>query len=92
MYGVSSERLQPEIAKYVKISSMRYENITFSREYKEILKRTLDLAGKSGNTNILFEHLFLSVITDKTSNIQMILDKFNFDYYASRDKIGRAHV
>ena len=85
MYGVSSERLQPEIAKYVKISSKRYENITFNLESKEILKHTLDLASKSGNTNILFEHLFLSVITDKNSNIQPILDKFNFDYYASRD-------
>ena len=84
-YGVSSERLQPEIAKYVKTSSKRYENITFNRACKDILKHTLDLASKSGNNNILFEHLFLSVITDKNSNIQTILDKFNFDYYASRD-------
>ena len=85
MYGVSSERLQPEIAKYVNISTKRYENLTFSKSYKEILKRTLDLANKSGNNNILFEHLFLSVITDKNSNIQNILDKFHFDYYAARD-------
>ena len=85
MYKISSERLQPEIAKYVKTSSKRFENITFNQECKEILKHTLDLASKSGNNNILFEHLFLSVITDKNSNIQSILDKFNFDYYASRD-------
>lgn len=84
-YGISSERLQPEIAKYVKISSKRYENITFNYECKEILKRTLDLASKSGNNNILFEHLFLSVISDKNSNIQTILDKFNFDYYTAKD-------
>ena len=85
MYGISAARLQPEIAKYVQTSSKRYENITFDNESKEILKHTLDLAGKSGNNNILFEHLFLAVITDKNSNIQAILDKFNFDYYASRD-------
>ena len=85
MYGVSSEKLQPEIAKYVKTSHKRYENLTFSYGYKEILKHTLDLASKSGNNNILFEHLFLSVITDKNSNIQTILDKFGFDVYASRD-------
>ncbi len=85
MFGISSERLQPEVAKYVKTSSKRYENITFSHECKEILKHTLDLASKSGNNNILFEHLFLSVIADKNSNIQTILEKFNFDYYASRD-------
>ena len=85
MFGISSERLQPEIAKYVRTSSKRYENITFSHECKEILKHTLDLASKSGNNNILFEHLFLSVIANKNSNIPTILEKFNFDYFASRD-------
>ena len=85
MYGLSSEKLQPIIAKYVKTSNKRYENLTFSYECKEILKHTLDLASKSGNNNILFEHLFLSVIADKNSNIQEILNNFNFDYYASRD-------
>jgi len=85
MYGLSSEKLQPIIAKYVKTSSKRYENLTFSYECKEILKHTLDLASKSGNNNILFEHLFLSVITDKNSNIPTILELFNFDTFASRD-------
>ena len=85
MYGMSTEKLQPDVAKYVKTSNHRYENITFSYESKEILKHTLDLASKSGNNNILFEHLFLSVITDKNSNIQEILNKFNFDIYASKD-------
>ena len=85
MFGMSTEKLQPDVAKYVKTSSKRYENITFSYESKEILKRTLDLASKSGNNNILFEHLFLSVITDKNSNIQEILNKFNFDIYAAKD-------
>ena len=85
MYKMSSEKVQPEIAKYVKTSPMRYENLTFSYECKEILKHTLDLASKSGNNNILFEHLFLSVITDKNSNIQTILERFNFDIYSSKD-------
>ena len=85
MYGISAEKLQPEIAKYVQTSHKRYENLVFSHSYKEILKHTLDLASKSGNNNILFEHLFLSVISDKNSNVQAILDKFNFDVYASRE-------
>ena len=85
MFGMSSEKVQPEVAKYVKTSSKRYENLTFSYEYKEILKHTVDLASKSGNSNILFEHLFLSVITDKNSNVQRILDKFNFDTFSARD-------
>ena len=85
MYGMSSEKLQPEIAKYVSTSPKRYENIPFSYSCKEILKRTLDLASKSDNNNILFEHLFLSVISDKNSNISAILDKFGFDIFASKD-------
>ncbi len=89
MYGLSSEKLQPEIAKYVKTSHKRYENLTFDFAYKEILKHTLDLASKSGNSNILFEHLFLSVITDKNSNIQSILNKFNFDVYTSKEILNK---
>ena len=85
MYGIVSEKMENEVKKYVISGSKRIENIPFSHSYKDILKHTLDLASKSGNNNILFEHLFLSVITDKNSNIQTILEKFNFDFYASRD-------
>ena len=60
-------------------------NIPFSYKVKEILKRTLDLASKSGNQNILFEHLFLAIITDKNSNIQFILEKFDFDINNARE-------
>lgn len=85
MYGVNSESLEREITKYVVKTSKNIENIPFSHSYKEILKRTLDLASKSGNNNILFEHLFLSVITDKNSNIPAILELFNFDTFNARD-------
>lgn len=85
MFGMSTEKLQPDVAKYVKTSNKRYENITFSYESKEILKHTLDLASKSGNNNILFEHLFLSVISEKNTDIQTILNKYSFDIYAAKD-------
>lgn len=85
MYGVDSEAVEKEVNKYIIKSSKHYENIPFSHSVKEILKHTLDLASKSGNTNILFEHLFLSIINDKNSNIQAILNVFNFDIYNSRD-------
>ena len=85
MYEMSSEKVQPQVAKYVKTSKNRYENIPFSYEYKEILKHTVDLANKSGNNNILFEHLFLSVISEKNSNIQAILNKFGFDVFTSKN-------
>ena len=85
MYGVTLEDAKKEVEKNIITSSKKYENIPFSHPYKEILKHTLDLASRSGNNNILFEHLFLSVITDKNSNIQSILSKFNFDTFNARD-------
>ena len=85
MYGVDSENIKNEVEKYIIQSSKVSDNIPFSHSYKEILKHTLDLASKSGNNNILFEHIFLSVITDKNSNVQAILDKFGFDIFNARD-------
>lgn len=85
MYNVTFESMQQEVINYVTPTLRPSENIPFSHSVKEILKRTLDLASKSGNQNILFEHLFLSVITDKNSNIQSILDKFEFGINNARE-------
>ena len=85
MHNISVECMQEQVEKYTYSSSKTYENLPFSYNFKEILKRTVDLASKSGNTNILFEHLFLSVITDKNSNIHAILDKFNFNTNNARE-------
>ena len=85
MYGVSVDKMDEIISQYVIKTSKKVDNIPFSHTFKDILKHTLDLAAKSGNDNILFEHLFLSVITDKNSNVQSILNKFNFDTYNARD-------
>ncbi|MCQ2754613.1 MAG: hypothetical protein MJ231_06160, partial [bacterium] len=65
------------------------ENIPFSQQVKEILKRSLDLTSKSGNTNILFEHLFLSVITDKNSCVPQILEHFDFNIMNAREILTR---
>ena len=89
MYGVTFEETEKEVEKYVIKTSKKIENIPFSHAYKEILKHTLDLASRSGNNNILFEHLFLSVITDKNSNIQTILEKFDFDTFNARDLLTK---
>ena len=62
MYNVNFEEVKDEVENYVTLSSKLSDNIPFSHTAKEILKRTLDLASKSGNQNILFEHLFLAKI------------------------------
>ena len=85
MYNVTFDAAFEEVKKSVKESPKRIENIPFSHSFKDILKHTLDLAAKSGNTNILFEHIFLTVISEKNSNIQEILNNFGFDIYNARD-------
>ena len=89
MYNLTPDAVLEEVEKYNISSSKIVENIPFSHGVKEILKHTQDLASKSGNVNILFEHLFLSVITDKNSNIQTILDHFGFDLNNARDILNK---
>ena len=62
MYGITGDNMNTEVAKYARRTSKKLENIPFSHSYKDLLKHTLDLASRSGNSNILFEHLFLTVI------------------------------
>ncbi len=84
-YDITREKLIDEISKYIHFtSSQQVENLPFDDEYKEILKKSLDLANKSGNPTILYEHLFLSVISDKKSNNFKILECLGFDIYKSK--------
>lgn len=85
MSDITLESIKDEVANYLTPALKRTENVSFNHNVKDILKRTLDLASKSGNQNILFEHLFLSVITDKNSNVQSILEKYNFDINNARE-------
>ncbi len=89
MYNITPEALKDVVSKYVVSTAKGPENIPFSHSVKDILKHTLDLASKSGNLNILFEHLFLSVITDKNSNIQSILGSFKFDINNAREILNK---
>lgn len=89
MYNVSYEAMADGAEKYFVKASKQPGNIPFSHEFKDILKHTLDLAAKSGNSNILFEHIFLTVISDKNSSIQELLAKFDFDIYAAKDLLTK---
>lgn len=91
-YGISHENLVDEIAQYRKnkhIESIKILPLPFDDEYKEILKKALDLANKSGNPTILYEHLFLSVISDKKSNNVKILEDLGFDIYKSKSLLEK---
>lgn len=84
-YDITREKLIKEIDKYQHFVSIQNLNtLPFDDEYKEILKKALDLANKSGNPTILYEHLFLSVLSDKKSNNVKILEDLGFDIYKSK--------
>ena len=51
MYGVTYEAMDTEVGKYIKKSVNAADNIPFSHALKDILKHTVDLASKSGNSN-----------------------------------------
>lgn len=78
MYNITYENLYDEICKNIEITAKIHDNAkaNFSHHVKTILKKTLDLANKSGNPSILYEHLFLAVITDKHSNNVKTLEKW----------------
>lgn len=91
-YDITREKLADEIKKYVNINisrSVQLQPLPFDDEYKEILKKSLDLANKSGNSTILYEHLFLSAISDKKSNNIKILEDLGFDIYKSKNLLEK---
>lgn len=79
--GISAEELKEEVEKKLRFEKTEKDFITvpFSDEFKNLLKNTLDLASKSGNNYVLFEHLFIAAIDDKFSYNKRILEHFDFD-------------
>ena len=81
-YNITPDVIEREVRKYIPESQQT--NSVFSVEYKELLKNTLDLANKSGNPAILYEHLFLALINSQNSNCVKILEDLGFDINKSR--------
>lgn len=86
MYNINYKTLFDELCKVIEIKQTQSVDTVpkFSHHVKILLKDTLDLAVKSGNPTILYEHLFLSVINDKNSNNVITLEKLGFDIVTAR--------
>lgn len=85
MYNISYETLSEEINKNLEITAKKTSGVAnFSTHVKNLLKNALDLANRSGNPSILYEHLFLSVINDKNSNNVKALENLGFNVYAAK--------
>ena len=85
-YDITYENLFKEVTESLDIDHNISTGKTpvFSLHLKELLKNALDLANKSGNPSILYEHLFLAVINDRKSNNVRILEKLGFDVVKSK--------
>ena len=84
-YGIEYEILKKELS--FEDSNTSNLEPSFSQELKILLKKTLDLAIKSGNSTVLYEHLFLSVITDKSCC--MTLQHLGFDVTKSKSLLEK---
>ena len=87
--NITIENIDKEVKKYVSQSSNKFPQVPFNNKYKEILKKSMDLAKASGHQNILFEHLFLALLADKNSNVQRILEEFEFDTFKAKDLLTK---
>lgn len=89
MYGITFEAIQKEVENRLRFekSENPLQALPFGDEFKTLLKKTLDLANKSGNSYVLFEHLFIAVINDKFSYNNRILEQFGFDSYKSKETL-----
>jgi len=89
MYDITFEKLQTTVYNRLRFEKAEkpLKVIPFSDDFKTLLKKTLDLANKSGNNYVLFEHLFIAVINDKMSYNSRILEQFDFDVYKSKETL-----
>lgn len=89
--GITLENLKQEIENKLRFEKSDKESgkVPFSEEFKNLLKNTLDLAAKSGNNYVLFEHLFIAAIEDKISYNKRILENLKFDINNAKDILLR---
>lgn len=59
--------------------------IPFGDDFKNLLKQALDLANKSDNNYVLFEHLFIAAISNKSSYNKRILEQYGFDFFNAKE-------
>lgn len=86
---ITLEKIDDEIRRFVSQSTNRFTQVPFNTRYKEILKKSMDLANVSEHQNILYEHLFLALLSDRSSNVSEILEGFGFDVFKAKDILSK---
>ena len=88
MWNITEEGVLKQLG-WEYVDNTREREVPFGQQCKELLKKTLDFAKKTGNENILFEHIFLVLITDKNQNIDDTLSAFGFDFFQAREILAK---
>lgn len=90
-YGVNFDEVKNEVENRLRFekSEKNLQSVPFSDEFKNLLKDALDLANKSGNNYVLFEHLFIAALEDKLSYNERILEHFKFDVDNAKEILFR---
>lgn len=83
--GIEAEKIEEDIKNYTSPTTKSYVVIPFNKDFKELLKQSLDLASKSGNKNILYEHLFLALLNCKNVGVHNILENYEFNVLQAKD-------
>lgn len=90
-YNVEFDELKNNLMQNAKLETTELDlpALAFSASLKVILRQTLDLATKSGNSTVLYEHLFLAVLSDKHSNNYITLEEMGFDVQKSKNLLEK---
>ena len=90
-YNISYSNLEEKVLTTINTQTTDKDLpiLAFSEDLKVLLKQTLDLATNSGNSIVLYEHLFLAIISDETSNNYKILSNMGFDIEKSKEILER---
>lgn len=89
--GITEDNLKKAVEARLRFEKAKRDSATvpFSDEFKNLLKDALDLANRSGNSYVLYEHLFIVAIEDKFSYNRRILEEFKFDLNNAKEILSR---
>ncbi len=87
--GVKQDLLLMSIKEHLKNkeTANAKPEVCFSDDLKNVLKRAFDIAKNLNNSYILTEHLFLSLLSDNSSQVKVILEDFNLNIPKTVDTV-----
>ena len=91
MYNIDYNKFHEATEEKLRFEKMANpkSNPQFSESSKNLLKLAMELATRSNNELVLYEHIFLAALENKNSYIGRILEKFKFNTAQAEDLLKR---